>query len=94
MDYFIIVATTVAGLYFHGWLYVRIKRWMDRDLALSLAGQDEQKKAYMLQQLARSREQGIKRRDLPQWLQTAAAGYPDTKAPDARESSPPLAGGN
>ncbi len=32
MDYFIIVVTTVAGLYFHGWLYLRIKRWMDRDL--------------------------------------------------------------
>ena len=40
MDYFIIVATTAAGLYFHWWLYVRIKRWMDRDLALSLAGKD------------------------------------------------------
>ena len=75
MDYFIIVAITVAGLYFHWWLYVRIKRWMDRDLALSLAGRDERKKTYMLQQLARAREQGIKRRDLPQWLQTAAAGY-------------------
>ncbi|MDD2033455.1 MULTISPECIES: hypothetical protein [Pseudomonas] len=75
MDYFIIAATTVAGLYFHWWLYVRIKRWMDRDLALSLAGQDELKKTYMLQQLAHAQKQGIKRRDLPQWLQAAAAGY-------------------
>jgi hypothetical protein len=33
MDYFIVVVTTVAGLYFHGWLYVRMRRWMDRDLA-------------------------------------------------------------
>jgi hypothetical protein len=94
MDYFIIVATTVAGLYFHWWLYVRIKRWMDRDLALSLAGQDAQKKNYMLQQLDLARQQGIKRRDLPQWLQAAAAGYPEAKAPDARESSSTLAGGN
>ncbi|WP_434701140.1 hypothetical protein [Pseudomonas sp. D1-36] len=93
MDYFIIVATTLAGLYFHWWLYVRIKRWMDRDLALSLAGQDEPKKHYMLQQLARARGQGVKRRDLPQWLQAAAAGYP-IKAPGARESNPPLAGGS
>ena len=93
MDYFIIVATTVAGLYFHGWLYVRIRRWMDRDLALSLAGRDKQKKTYMLEQLALARKQGIKRRDLPQWLQTAAASYP-AKAPDARESSSPLAGGS
>ena len=94
MDYFIIIATTVAGLYFHWWLYRRIKRWVDRDLALSLAGQDEQKKAYMLQQLARAREQGVKRRDLPQWLQTAAAGYCNATAPDARESSSPVAGGS
>lgn len=76
MDYFIIVVTTVAGLYFHGWLYVRIKRWMDRDLALALAGKDEHKKASMLQQLANAQAQRIKRRDLPQWLEAAAAGYP------------------
>lgn len=77
MDYFIIVVTTVAGLYFHWWLYVRIKRWMDRDLALALAGNDEQKKTFMLQQLASAQAQNIKRRDLPQWLEAAAAGYPD-----------------
>ncbi|MGF6332332.1 hypothetical protein ABH909_005210 [Pseudomonas sp. BS3782 TE3695] len=77
MDYFIIVVTTVAGLYFHWWLYVRIKRWMDRDLALSLAGKDAQKRAFMLQQLANAQRQKIKRRDLPQWLAAAAAGYPD-----------------
>jgi hypothetical protein len=77
MDYFIIVVTTVAGLYFHWWLYVRIKRWMDRDLALSLAGKDEQKRAFMLQQLANAQAQKIKRQDLPQWLEAAAAGYPD-----------------
>ena len=76
MDYFIIVVTTVAGLYFHGWLYVRIKRWMDRDLALSLAGEDEGKRAFMLEQLARAQAQKIKRRDLPKWLEAAAADYP------------------
>ncbi|CAI8911856.1 hypothetical protein [Pseudomonas sp. IT-P176] len=76
MDYFIIIVTTVAGLYFHWWLYVRIKRWMDRDLALSLAGNDEQKKQFMLQQLDRARQQRIKRRDLAQWLEAAASTYP------------------
>ncbi|KAF0863284.1 hypothetical protein [Pseudomonas sp. LD120] len=76
MDYFIIIVTTVAGLYFHWWLYVRIKRWVDRDLALSLAGADEQKKQFMLQQLAEAQRQKVKRRDLPQWLEAAAAGYP------------------
>ena len=76
MDYFIIVVTTVAGLYFHGWLYVRIKRWMDRDLALSLAGKNEDKRTFMLEQLANAQTQKIKRRDLPKWLEAAAAGYP------------------
>ncbi|MFJ3117193.1 hypothetical protein ACIPI6_11670 [Pseudomonas protegens] len=76
MDYFIIIATTAAGLYFHWWLYARIKRWTDRDLALSLAGTDAQKKQFMLEQLAEAQRQKVKRRDLPQWLETAAAGYP------------------
>jgi hypothetical protein len=77
MDYFIIVVTTVAGLYFHGWLYVRIKRWMVRDLALALAGDDELKKAFMLQQLENAQAQKINRRDLQQWLEAAAARYPE-----------------
>lgn len=76
MDYFIIVVTTVAGLYFHWWLYVRIKRWMDRDLALSLAGKDAARRAFMLERLAEARRLGIKRRDLAQWLERAAADYP------------------
>lgn len=75
MDYFIVVITTVAGLYFHGWLYLRIKRWMDRDLALSLAGDDPAKRAYMLERLGAARAAGVKRRDLPSWLQRAAAAY-------------------
>lgn len=73
MDYFIIVITTVAGLYFHWWLYVRIKRWADRDLALSLAGQDETRRAFMLERLAEAQRLGVKRRDLAQWLERAAA---------------------
>jgi hypothetical protein len=77
MDYFIIFVTTVAGLYFHGWLYVRIRSWMDRDLALALAGKDERKQAFMLERLASAQAQKIRRRDLPQWLEAAAAGYPE-----------------
>jgi len=75
MDYLIIFITTAAGLYFHGWLYVRIRRWMDRDLALSLAGKDEGKRTFMLERLADARAQKIKRRDLPKWLEAAAASY-------------------
>lgn len=75
MDYFIVVVTTVAGLYFHGWLYVRMRRWMDRDLALSLAGADEGKRAYMLQRLEQARVEKVGRKQLPGWLEREAAGY-------------------
>ncbi|WET12043.1 MULTISPECIES: hypothetical protein [unclassified Pseudomonas] len=75
MDYFIIVVTTVAGLYFHGWLYLRIRRWIDRDLALSLAGSDLHKRAFMLQQLEKARTLKINRRELPAWLKNAAQQY-------------------
>lgn len=76
MDYFIIAITTFAGLYFHWWIYVRIKRWMDRDLALSLAGQDADKRVYMLDQLAQARQQKVPRRELAAWLEDAAGRYP------------------
>ncbi|MDH0732292.1 hypothetical protein N5F23_09710 [Pseudomonas sichuanensis] len=75
MDYFIVVVTTVAGLYFHGWLYVRMRRWMDRDLALSLAGQDPAKQAFMLQLLERARAEKIKRKTLAAWLEREAAAF-------------------
>ncbi|WP_060482785.1 hypothetical protein [Pseudomonas sp. NBRC 111119] len=76
MDYFIVVVATVAGLYFHGWLYVRMRRWMDRDLALSLAGTDPQKQAYMLQRLQQARVEKVKRKQLAGWLEREAAAYP------------------
>jgi hypothetical protein len=75
MDYFIVVITTVTGLYFHWWIYVRIKRWMDRDLALSLAGESAEKRAYMLERLQEAQAKKIKRSDLPAWLQEAAEHY-------------------
>lgn len=75
MDYFIIFITTAAGLYFHWWLYVRIKRWVDRDLALSLAGDDAAKRAYMLERLDAAKAAGVKRGELPAWLQRAAEAY-------------------
>lgn len=75
MDYFIIVVTTLAGLYFHAWLYLRIRRWGDRDLALSMAGDDPLKRPFMLQQLERARALKIKRGDLANWLKDAAQQY-------------------
>ena len=35
MDYFIITVVTLAGLIFHAWLFVRFRRWADRDLAFT-----------------------------------------------------------
>lgn len=75
MDYFIIFITTAAGLYFHWWLFVRIRQWVNRDLALSLAGSDLDKRAYMLEQLTQAKAQGIKHRQLAAWLEQAAARY-------------------
>ncbi|MFJ4384284.1 hypothetical protein ACIP02_08055 [Pseudomonas sp. NPDC089408] len=75
MDYFIVVVTTVAGLYFHGWLYVRMRRWMDRDLALSLAGTDPGKREFMLKRLEQARVEKVKRKELAGWLEREAAGY-------------------
>ena len=80
MDYFIIVVTTAAGLYFHWWIYWRIRRWMDRDLALSFAGDDPQKRDYLLQRLAEAKASKVKRRDLPAWLERAAAASPSRAA--------------
>ncbi|WP_336332139.1 hypothetical protein [Pseudomonas putida] len=75
MDYFIVVVTTLAGLYFHWWLYVRMRRWMDRDLALSLAGTDPGKREYMLQKLEQARVEKVGRKQLAGWLEREAAGY-------------------
>ena len=75
MDYFIIFITTVSGLYFHWWLYKRIQRWTDRDLAQSFAGDDPGKRAYMLECLQRAKAEGVKRKDLATWLERAAAQY-------------------
>ncbi|QXH36929.1 hypothetical protein [Pseudomonas muyukensis] len=76
MDYFIVVIVTIAGLYFHGWLYVRMRRWMDRDLALSLAGDDPHRRACMLALLERARKEKVKRKALGEWLQREAAKTP------------------
>ncbi|WP_411833906.1 hypothetical protein [Pseudoxanthomonas mexicana] len=78
-DYLIVAAVTVPAIALHVALYVLIRRWMDRDLALSLAGGDPARQAWMLECLARARRERVRRRDLPGWLERAAAQYP----PDA-----------
>ena len=64
MDYFIIAITTIAGLAFHAWLFVRFRRWADRDLALSIAGSDPDRRSWMLDRLADAKAQKVRRGDL------------------------------
>lgn len=75
MDYFIIFIATASGLYFHWWLMVRIRRWADRDLALSMAGDDAAKRAYMLERLEQAKQQKVPRKQLQAWLENAAGEY-------------------
>lgn len=75
MDYFIVAIATLSGLYFHWWLYVRIKRWINRDLALSMAAGDPQKQTYMLEKLNEALTLKVKKAELQNWLQKAADQY-------------------
>lgn len=75
MDYFIIFIATASGLYFHWWLMVRIRRWADRDLALSLADGDAAKRAYMLERLEQAKRDKVPRKQLQGWLEKAAGEY-------------------
>ena len=72
MDYFIVAIATLSGLYFHWWIYARIKRWINRDLALSMAQGDTQKQSYMLEKLAEAQRLKVKKTELQAWLQQAA----------------------
>ena len=73
--YLVVAITTVVVIALHAGLYWKIRRWMDRDLALSLAGEDVAKQSHLLAKLEEARRSGVKRRDLPAWLQQAAADY-------------------
>ena len=81
MDYFIIVVTTVAGLAFHAWLSLRMRQWIDRDQALALAGDNADMRRYMLECLAAARQQKVPRKQLPAFLERAAAAYREASAP-------------
>lgn len=75
MDYFIITVVTLAGIIFHAWLFIRFRRWADRDLALSLAGKDSEKRRWTLQRLDAAKRARVKRRDLQAWLEKELEGY-------------------
>ena len=75
LDYVIVAVVSVLAIAMHVVLYVLIRRWMDRDLALSFAGEDEAKRDYMRACLERAKREGVRRRDLPDWLQRQAERY-------------------
>lgn len=79
MEYFIIAFAVLSGLYFHWWLMVRIRRWSNRDLALSMADEDQAKRDYMLEQLAEAQRRKVSRKELEPWLQRAADAYPGNR---------------
>lgn len=78
MDYFIITIVTLAGLVFHAWLFIRFRRWADRDLALSLAGDDPQMRTWVLQRLSAAKNARVKRKDLQAWLEGELARHNET----------------
>ena len=75
MDYLIIFVAVASGLYFHWWLYLRIRRWSERDLALSLAGSDATKRAYMLKRLDEAKASKVPGKQLQAWLEQAASEF-------------------
>ena len=75
MDLVIVIMVSVLAIALHVVLYLLFRRWMDRDLALSLAGDDEDKRRYILDCLQRARDDGVRRRELPAWLEREAARY-------------------
>lgn len=72
MDYFIIAVVTFSGLYFHWWLYRRIRRWSNRDLALSMAGDSPEMRQFMLRSLEQAQQQKVSQKALEGWLRDAA----------------------
>ena len=75
LDYVIVAVVSALAIAMHVVLYVLIRRWMDRGLALSFAGADEAKRDYMRACLERAKREGVRRRDLPDWLQRQAERY-------------------
>ncbi|WP_202922338.1 hypothetical protein [Pseudoxanthomonas koreensis] len=74
IDYLVVGVVSILAIALHVVLFVLFRRWMDRDLALSMAGDDPARRAWMLEKLAQARRERVRRRDLAAWLRQAAAG--------------------
>lgn len=75
-DIAIVALVSALAIALHVGLFVLFRRWMDRDLALSFAGDDAGKRDFMLQRLRQAKTEGVKRRALATWLERAAGEYP------------------
>ena len=74
-DLAIVVLVSALAIALHVALFVLFRRWMDRDLALSLAGDDPAKRSYLLQRLRHAKREGIRRKALAAWLQREADAW-------------------
>jgi len=83
LDHLLVAVVSGLAIALHVGLFLLFRRWIDRDLALSHAGEDPARRRWMLEQLQLARRQRVRRRDLPEWLARAAAGGP---AADAQSS--------
>lgn len=82
-DIAIVALVSALAIALHVVLFVLFRRWMDRDLALSFAGDEPGKCDYMLQRLQQAKHEGVKRRELPAWLARAAGDYRAANADQA-----------
>lgn len=80
-DIAVVALVSAAAIALHVGLFLLFRGWMDRDLALSFAGEDPDGRAYMLRRLRQAKAEGVPRRALPAWLAQAAAEY-RAAAPD------------
>lgn len=71
-DIAIVVVVSALAIALHVVLFVVFRRWMDRDLALSFAGDDPARRAHMLERLRALQREGVRRRDLPARLEREA----------------------
>jgi len=76
LDYVVVGVVSLLALAMHVVLFVLVRRWMDRDLALSMAGDDPARRAWMLEKLAQAKREGVRRRDLQAWLERVASEAP------------------
>jgi hypothetical protein len=75
IDHAIVAVVSGLAIALHVVLFVLIRRWMDRDLALSFAADDPEKRAWMLERLTQAKRERVARRELPAWLQQQAASW-------------------